>query len=80
MIERMVDNLKEIVAYCAANIVDWDAKCQLALTCIGNRMTIPDWFRSEIEDCVEEWCDDNEVCYDEVDWKDAAEEIVLWAE
>jgi len=34
--------MKEIVAYCAANIVDWDAKCQLALTCIGNRMTIPD--------------------------------------
>lgn len=72
--------LKEVVQYCAANIVDWDAKCQLALTCIGSKMTIPVWFRNEIEWAVEEWCDENEVGYDEVDWEDAAEEIVLWAE
>ena len=76
----MVDKMKEIVAYCAANIVDWDEKCQLALTCIGNRMTIPNWFRNEIENCVAVWCDKHEVCYDEVEWEDVAKEIVLWEE
>ena len=72
--------IKEVVAYCAANIEDWGAKCALALAMIGRRMPIPTWFRNEIEWAVEEWCDENEVCYDEVDWEDAAEEIVLWAE
>lgn len=75
-----MEQLKEIAAYCAANIEDWAAKCDLALSHIGRRMPIPEWFRNEIENCVEEWCDDNEVCYDEVDWEDAAEEIVLWEE
>lgn len=73
-------NKKEVVAYCAANIEDWGAKCALALSHIGRRMPIPTWYRSEIEDAVSEWCDDNEVCYDEVDWEDVAEEIVLWEE
>ena len=72
--------LKDVVAYCAANIEDWDIKVELAVRMIGRRMPIDHGFRNEIEDCVEEWCDENEVCYDEVDWEDAAEEIVLWAE
>lgn len=74
-----MNSLKEIVAYCAANIVDWDLKCELALRMIGRRMPIDAGFRNEIEDKVEEWCDDNKVCND-AEWEDAAEEIVLWAE
>ncbi len=72
-----MDGLKEVVQYCAAHIVDWDEKCQLALTCIGNRMTIPNWFRNEIEDAVYEWCDEHEeVDAGEID----IEDIVLWEE
>lgn len=35
---------------------------------------------NDIADAVEEWCDDNEVCYDEVDWGDAidGEEGIIW--
>lgn len=72
--------IKDVVAYCAENIVDWDIKVELAVRMIGRRMPIDYGFRNEIEWAVEEWCDENEVCYDEVDWEDAAEEIVLWAE
>ena len=75
-----MDKLKDIVAYCAANIEDWDIKCGMALSYIGKRMPIPTWFRNEIEGAVSEWCDYNEVCYDEVDWEEEAEKIVLWAE
>ena len=75
-----MDNLKEIVAYCAANIVDWDLKSELAVRMIGRHMQIDPGFRNQIEDAVEEWCDKHEVCCDEVDWEDVAEEIVLWAE
>lgn len=75
-----MDKMKEIVAYCAANIVDWDLKSELAVRMIGRHMQIDPGFRNEIEDAVEEWCDEHDVCYDEVDWEDAAEEIVLWAD
>ena len=59
-----MEKIKEVAAYCAANIVDWDLKCELALRMIGRRMPIDPGFRQEIEDCVEEWCDDNEVALD----------------
>lgn len=75
-----MNKMKEIVAYCAANIEDWDIKVEMALRMIGRNMPIDPGFRNEIEDAVEDWCDDNDVCYDEVDWEDAAEEIVLWAD
>ena len=77
----MVYKMKDIVAYCAANIEDWDIKAEMALRMIGRRMPIDPGFRNEIEDKVSEWCDDNDVSleYDE-DWDDIAEEIVLWAE
>ena len=76
-----MNELKEVVAYCAANIEDWDAKCDLALGMIGRRMPIDYGFRNEIEDCVAEWCEDNEVSLDFFeDWDDVAEEIVLWTE
>lgn len=75
-----MDQMKEIVAYCAANIVDWDLKSELAVRMIGRHMKIDPGFRNEIEDKVSEWCDDHEVCYDEVDWEEEAEKIVLWEE
>lgn len=74
-----MDKLKEIVAYCAANIEDWDIKCGMAMSYIGNRMPIPAWFRNEIENAVEEWADDNDYSIDFLDGIDA-EEIVLWEE
>lgn len=76
-----MNSIKEVVAYCAANIEDWDIKCGMALSYIGNRMPIPTWFRNEIEDKVSEWCDEHEVSLDFFeDWEDIAEEIVLWEE
>lgn len=77
-----MEQLKEIAAYCAANIEDWDLKVEQALRDIGRRMPVRSEFRNEIEDCIEEWCDDNEVCYDEVDWDDAidGEDGIIWEE
>lgn len=75
-----MSKMKEIVAYCAANIVDWDLKVEMALRMIGRHMQIDPGFRNQIEDAVEEWCDMHEVCCDEVDWEEEAEKIVLWAE
>jgi hypothetical protein len=60
----MKKTIKEIAAYCAANISDWEEKRQLALAQIGYKMPIDYGFRNEIEDCVEEWCDENEVAVD----------------
>lgn len=76
-----MDNLKEVVAYCAANIVDWDLKSELAVRMIGRDMPIDPGFRNEIEDKVSEWCDEKEVSLDFFeDWEEIAEEIVLWEE
>lgn len=76
-----MDKMKEIVAYCAANIVDWDLKSELAVRMIGRHMPIDPGFRNEIEEAVSEWCDDHEVSLDFFeDWEDIAEEIVLWEE
>lgn len=74
-----MDKMKEIVAYCAANIVDWDIKSDLAVRMIGRRMPIDPGFRNEIENAVEEWADDNDYSIDFLDGIDA-EEIVLWEE
>ena len=73
-----MEQLKEIAQYCAEHIEGWDAKCALALDSIGRHEPIGWEFRNEIENCVEEWCDDNEVSLDFFeDWDDIAEEIVL---
>ena len=74
-----MDKLKEIVAYCARTIVDWDLKSELAVRMIGRHMPIDPGFRNEIENAVEEWADDNDYSIDFLDGIDA-EEIVLWAE
>lgn len=71
--------MKAIVAYCAANISDWDMKCELAVNMIGRHLPIDYGFRNEIEDCVAEWCDDNDVSVDFIEGIDV-EEIVLWTE
>ena len=68
-----MDKLKEIVAYCAANIVDWDLKVEMAL-----RMIDPG-FRNEIEDKVSEWCEDNDIALDFFeDWDKIVEEIIMY--
>lgn len=72
-----MNEIKEIVAYCAANIEDWDLKSEMAVRMIGRRMPIDPWFRNEIEECAEEWAEDNDVKLAE-DFD--AEEIVLWEE
>jgi hypothetical protein len=35
---------------------------------------------NDIANAIEEWCDDHEVCYDEVDWDDAidGEDRIMW--
>lgn len=72
-----MENIKEIVQYCAANIEDWDIKCGMALSYIGKRRPIPYWFRSEIGVCAEEWAEDNDV---ELAEDFDAEDIVLYEE
>ena len=72
-----MDKMKEIVAYCAANIVDWDLKSELAVRMIGRHMQIDPGFRNEIEGCAEEWAEDNKVKLAE-DFD--AEKVVLWEE
>jgi len=76
-----MDSRKEVARYCAENIVDWDVKSELAVRMIGRHMPIDPGFRNEIEDCVSEWCDDNEVSLDFFeDWEDIAKEIIMWPE
>lgn len=72
-----MDKMKDIVAYCAANIEDWDIKCGMALSYIGRRMPIPYWFRNEIEDAIDEWAEEN---YVELAEDFDAEDVVLYEE
>ena len=73
-----MDMLKEQAAYCAANIEDWGEKKELALAMIGRRMPIDYSFRNEIEERVEEWCEENGFALDFFeDWEEIAEEIML---
>lgn len=74
-----MSKLKEIAAYCAANIDGWDEKCELALLSIGNRMPIDYGFRNEIEDCVSDWADGAGYAiefFDDIE----VEDIILWTE
>lgn len=68
--------IKEIAAYCAANIEDWDLKLEMALRHIGRRMPIDDGFRNEIEDKAAEWADDNDYSVDFFEGIDV-EEIIM---
>lgn len=71
-----MDKMKEIVAYCAANIVDWDLKSELAVRMIGRHMKIDPGFSGQIEEAVAEWFSEHNAEPEEFD----VEEIVLWAE
>lgn len=71
--------LKDVVQYCAENIVDWDIKSEMAVRMIGRHMPIDPGFRNEIEEAASEWADENNYSVDFLDGIDA-EEIVLWAE
>ena len=62
--------LKEVAAYCAANIENWDIKCGMALSYIGKQRPIPTWFRNEIENCVAEWFSEHDVKPEDFDAKD----------
>lgn len=77
-----MDQMKEIAAYCAANIEDLDIKCGMALSYIGKRMPIPAWFRNEIENCAMEWAEENGYAVDFLEGIDLEELIdeIIWEE
>lgn len=76
-----MDHLKEIEAYCANNIEDYEVRVQLALKRM-DRNRCPFWMADdgslsdEIRDCAYEWCDDHEISVDFLDDIDV-EEIVF---
>jgi hypothetical protein len=66
----MENKLKEIAAYVAEHIEDYEMKVHIALNRI-DRMRCPlsmadPILYDEIEDAIKDWCDDNEFSYD--DW------------
>ncbi len=80
----MDNKLKEIAAYVRNNVEFFEDRLQLALNKM-DRLRCPLSFADEelyndIVNAIEEWCDDNEVCCDEVDWDDAidGEEGIIW--
>lgn len=75
---------KEIAAYVRNNVEFFEDRLQLALNKI-DRMRCPlhmadKELYNDIINAIEEWCDDNEVCYDEVNWDDAidGEDGIIW--
>ena len=80
----MNDNKKELAAYVRNNVEYFEERLQWALNKM-DRMRCPmRWADEElfndIVNAIEEWCDDHEVCYDEVDWDDAidGDEGIIW--
>ena len=77
---------KEIAAYVRNNVEDYEERLQLALNKMDHMrepLRMADWeLYDEIVSAIEEWCDDNEVCYDEVDWEEAieGEEGIIWVD
>ena len=77
---------KEVAAYVRNNVENYEERLQLALNRM-ERMREPlrmadRMLYDEIVEAIEDWCDDNEVCYDEVDWDDAidGEDGIIWEE
>ena len=75
---------KEVAAYVRNNVEFFEERLQLALNKM-DRMRCPlhmadEELYNDIVNAIEEWCDDNEVCYDEVDWDDAidGEDGIIW--
>lgn len=71
--------LKEIAAYCAANIEDWEPRVQIALGIIErNRCPLSMADASlygQIRDCIDEWCESNDM-----NGEDFEEEDVLFTD
>lgn len=77
-----MDKLKEIAAYCAANIEDYELRVQLALG-VMERMRCPlnmadAGLYDEMYDCACEWAEDNDYSVDLIDGIDV--EDILFAE
>ena len=79
-----MNNKKELVAYVRNNVEFFEERLQLALNKM-DRMRCPlqmadEELFNDIVNAIEEWCDDHEVCYDEVVWDDAidGEEGIIW--
>lgn len=78
--------LKEIAAYCADHIEDYEMKVHIALNRIDHmrcplEMADPMLY-DEMYDAIADWCDDNDISYD--DWDDDSriepEEILFYTE
>ena len=81
-----MSRIKELAAYVRNNVEFFEERLQLALNKM-DRLRCPLSFADEelyndIVNAIEDWCDDNEVCYDEVDWDDAidGEDGIIWEE
>ena len=81
-----MNKLKEIAAYCADHIEDYEVRVQLALNRIDRMrcpldMAAPDLFQ-EMYDAIADWCDDNDISYD--DWDDDSridpEDVLFYTE
>lgn len=82
----MNDYKKELAAYVRNNVEFFEERLQWALDKM-DRTRCPLSFADEelfndIVNAIEEWCDDHEVCYDEVDWDDVidGEDGIIWEE
>lgn len=82
MTKVMEKELKEIAAYCAENIEDYELRVQLALNYM-DRMRCPlsmadERLYNEMYDCASEWADNHDYSVDFIDGIDVEE--ILWAE
>lgn len=78
--------MREISAYVRNNVEFYEERLQMAFNKI-ERLRCPLSFADEelyndIVNAIEEWCDENEVCYDEVVWEDAidGDDGIIWEE
>lgn len=83
-----MNHKKELAAYVRNNnnVEFFEERLQWALDKM-ERMRCPLSFADEelfndIVNAIEEWCDDHDVCYDEVDWDDVidGEDGIIWEE
>lgn len=82
MTNDMEDVIKEIAAYCAAHIEDYEIRVHLAIKQM-DRMRCPlsmadERLYNEMYNCAEEWADDHDYSVDFIDGIDVEE--ILWAE
>ena len=75
-------NRTEIAAYVRNNVEFFEDRLQMALNKM-ERMRCPLSFADQelyddIINAIEDWCDDYEVCYDDVDWDEVIERDIIW--